>query len=258
MRIAQLSDLHLTDDGSPLYGHVDTEGAARQAVQTIADLIPRPDFLLLTGDLADGGSDQAYRRLRQWLERAGIPYALVPGNHDQRATLRRVFPEQGWPADGLCCQRVDCGEGALVLVDSQIPGEEAGEIGPQQQTWLEALGLMDRPTLLVMHHPPFAVGIPGMDAIRCRGSDDLAVWMARQPAVEALLCGHVHRFVSSTFAGRPALIAPSPAHQIAYGPGPLAYTLEPGGFLLHDWRPGQGLITHYLPVWPAAVHVYRD
>ena len=115
-----------------------------------------------------------------------------------------------------------------------------------------------RPSLLALHHPPFAVGIPGMDRLRCRGEGLLADWLSRHPEVAAVLCGHVHRFVATTFAGRPAATAPSPAHQIALSDGPLGWTAEPGGFLLHLWQPGERPLSHYLPSIAAPVIPYRD
>lgn len=195
--------------------------------------------------------------LRSRLASLSFPYALLPGNHDDRDGLREVFPEQAWSANALCCQRVDLGSGSLLLLDTVVPGEEWGEVTTEQLNWLDQACPASRPVLLAQHQPPFLVGIAGMDAIRCRGDDLLAQWLAGRDVVEALLCGHVHRFVSTSFAGRPARIAPSPAHQIALQDGPLAYTLEPGGYLLHDWSPGERLVTHYVPAEMEYVHVYR-
>ena len=258
MRIAQLSDLHLTADARPLYGVVDTEAAALNAFQRLDRLEPAPDLLLLSGDLANGGAASAYRRLRRFLADAGLPCAVMPGNHDRRETLRAEFPEQAWSGEPLACQRLDVGEATLLLLDSTVPGEEGGEIAEAQLAWLQAACPPDRPVLLALHHPPFAIGITGMDALRCRGEQRLLEWLGSRPQVEALLCGHVHRFVVTAFGGRPALTAPSTAHQIALQGGPLAYTLESGGFLLHDWQPGVRLLTHYVPSAAAAVHVYTD
>ena len=257
MRIAQLSDLHLTPDGQPLYGRVDCEAALHAALARIGSLQPRPDLLLLSGDLANVGDLPTYRRLRQALAATAIPYVVMPGNHDARGALREAFPEQQWQGDPLCCLRRECGDGLLLCLDTLVPGEEYGHLGPAHVAWLEQAAESGRPTLLCLHHPPFAVGIAGMDAIRCGGAIELAEWLVGRPEVAALLCGHVHRFVSTTFAGRPALVAPSPAHQIALQDGPLAYTLEAGGFLVHDWLPGRSLASHYLPVTSAPVYVYK-
>lgn len=258
MNIIQLSDLHLTPDGQPLYGVVDTEAAFRAALERVRGLEPKPDLLLLTGDLANGGALSAYRRIEAALTALQLPYALLPGNHDSRTELRAVFQGHAWAGEPLCCLRQDWPAGTLLLLDSTVLGEEWGEIGEAQLNWLEAACPGDRPVLLCLHHPPFDIGVPGMDAIRCRGEGRLSAWLERRPQVEALLCGHVHRLVATTFAGRPALTAPSTAHQIALQGGPLAYTLEAGGMLWHDWQPGVRLLTHYVPVEPAPVHVYRD
>lgn len=256
MWIAHLSDLHLTATGHPLYGRVDTRAAWRLALQRLAALRRRPDLLLLTGDLADDGEFATYLDLKQALVALDMPFYLLPGNHDARAALARAFPEScaAWQ-DGVA--RFDLPGGRLLLLDTAVPGEEWGRVDPAQLDRLEAC--LAGPALLAMHHPPFAVGIPGMDRIACRGEiGRLGECLARSGGVEGLLCGHVHRHVATLFHGVPAQVAPAPAHQIALDADPLAYTLEPGGLLLHDWQPGRQLISHYLPIQPAPVHVYED
>lgn len=254
MRIIQLSDLHLSCQ--PLYGSVDTLAAFDRALHRV-QASPAPDLLLITGDLVSNGAPEEYALLRNRLDPLPFPYALLPGNHDHRAGLRAAFPEQAWCTGSLCCQRIDVDAGTLLLLDTVVAGEEWGEVAAAQLDWLEGACPDSRPVLLAQHQPPFLVGISGMDAIRCRGDEVLAQWLARHEAVEALLCGHVHRFVSTSFAGRPARTAPSPAHQIALQDGPLAYTLEPGGYLAHDWFPGERLLTHYVPAEMSTLHVYR-
>lgn len=258
MRIAQLSDLHLTAEAQLLYDAVDTEAAFHTALERVKALDPPPDLVLLTGDLANDGDAGSYRRLQRALSELAMPYAVMPGNHDNRAELRAAFPGQAWTGEPLCCQRLDLHGGSLLLLDSTVPGEERGEIGDTQLAWLESACPEDRPVLLCLHHPPFDIGIAGMDAIRCRGETRLADWLGQKSRVEALLCGHVHRFVATAFGGRPAFTAPSTAHQIALQAELLAYTLEPGGFLLHDWQPGLRLLTHYVPVARAPVYPYAD
>lgn len=255
IRIVQLSDLHLSS--RPLYGEVDTLAALDRAVHRLMSVEP-PDLLLITGDLVSSGRDEEYQLLRSRLAALPFRYALLPGNHDERSTLRAAFPEQAWCEGRLCCQRIDIGEGTLLLLDTIVPGEEWGEVGSEQLAWLEHACPDARPVLLAQHQPPFLVGISGMDAIRCRGGEALAGWLARHETVAALLCGHVHRFVSTSFAGRPAITAPSPAHQIALQDGPLAYTLEPGGYLIHDWWPGERLLTDYVPTAVAPIRVFAD
>ncbi|PKO35530.1 MAG: phosphodiesterase [Betaproteobacteria bacterium HGW-Betaproteobacteria-7] len=254
MRIVQLSDLHLRP--GRLYSGIDPWAAWGLALDRLATLVPAADLLLLTGDLADDGHPDTYRQLAESLLASRFQFAVLPGNHDHRAELRAAFAGQPWSHPELACQRVDCGEFTLLLIDSMIPGEEGGVFAEGQLAWLDSRCPGDRRVLLAMHHPPLAVGIAGMDAIACAGGERLAAWLADWPNVEAVLCGHVHRLVFGSLAGRPVITAPSTVHQVALGEGPLAYTTEPGGLLVHDWLPGQALRTHYLPLAAAPVVVY--
>lgn len=256
MRIAQLSDLHLAP--SPLYSGVDPWQALSQALVRVAGLRPCPDLLLLTGDLANDGGVSSYRQLKEALLKAGRPFAVLPGNHDDRQALRAVFSEQAWSHDTLACQRVDCGELSLLLLDTLIPGQDGGEITAAHLTWLDGCCPPQGRVVLGLHHPPFPVGIAGMDAIGCAGGKLLADWLEDHPQVEALLCGHVHRPVTTLFAGRLAMTAPATVHQIALQDGPLAWTSEAGGLLVHDCFTGEPLRSHYLPLTAATVVRYAD
>ncbi|KAB2928302.1 MAG: phosphodiesterase [Dechloromonas sp.] len=254
MRIAQLSDLHLRP--GRLSSGVDPWAAWQMALERLAGLLPAVDLLLLTGDLADDGARDTYRLLAASLRASGLPYALLPGNHDLRDELRNVFRDQAWSHAELACQRVDCGDRSLLLLDSVVPGEEGGDFGERHAAWLAENCPLGRPVLLAMHHPPLAVGIAGMDRINCAGGERLADWLSERTNVEAVLCGHVHRLVIASLAGRPVIAAPSTVHQIALQDGPLAFTPEPAGLLVHDWEPGQSLRTHYLPLAAAPVVAY--
>lgn len=261
-RIVQLSDLHLCPPGELLYRRIDTAGALARAVARINALTPRPDLVVLSGDLANAGSAEEYAHLRAQLAALALPYALMPGNHDRHAALRAAFPEQPWAAGDLAQQRRECAAGDLLLVDTVVPGEDGGSVGAAQLDWLDANARADRDALLFLHHPPVQTGIAGMDAIGCAGAAALAAWLQCHPRVRAVLCGHVHRTIFTAFAGRPLAIAPSPAHQIALDlsgdASTLGWTMEPGGMLLIDWPAGGTPVVHLLPVAAAPVVRYED
>lgn len=256
MRIVQLSDLHLRPQA--LYSGVDPWRNWQAALERVAGLCPRPDLLLLSGDLADDAAAATYDRLAATLAAAGCDYALMPGNHDDGPALRAAFPGQRWAPGKYACQRVDRGDLSLLLVDTAIPGREDGEVGEAHLAWLTAHCPAARRVVLVLHHPPFAIGIPGMDVIACAGGERLAAWLHGRPQVEAMWCGHVHRPVFTQFAGRPALCAPATVHQIALQEGPLAWTAEPPGMLVHDLVAGRAIVSHYLPLAAAPVIPYDD
>jgi 3',5'-cyclic AMP phosphodiesterase CpdA len=264
MRIAQLSDLHLTPDGAPLYGVIDTEAAFQAALAALHRLHAEGvalDLVLLTGDLANHGHPAAYQRLADGLATLPWPCAVLPGNHDDPSRLRACFAGQAWSEGELACATVDLAEGRILLLDTRLPGAEGGALSAAHLAWLERAA-DGRPALLAMHHPPFSVGMPAMDAIACAGGDRLAGWLGQHPEVAGLLCGHVHRSVFTAFAGRPAVVAPSTAHQIAWQPqaaaDQLAYVLEAGGFLVHDWQPPRPPVSHRLPLQSPPPVPYPD
>ena len=67
MRIAHLSDLHL------MRGPLAAEPAAglAGAIGRLLSVEPRPDCVVITGDLADTGHPDEYATLRDILRRAG-------------------------------------------------------------------------------------------------------------------------------------------------------------------------------------------
>lgn len=261
MILAHLSDTHITPPGTLLYNHVDTASALRQAIRRLQALQPRPDAVIITGDLVNAGSPAEYVLLREILGELSQPLLLLPGNHDQRNHLRQMFPAQTVPLqEERMNGRVLLAGLPILCLDTVVPGSDGGVLTPTTLAWLDrCLAEHPQPCIVAMHHPPFATGIAGMDQIGCNGAD-LADCLTRHPHVLAVICGHVHRFVVGRIDSRPAIIAPSPAHQIQLkldgSPDDLAYTLEPGGFLLHHLR-GEQWTTHYCPIHPQPVFRYQ-
>lgn len=253
MILCQISDLHIKQDGKFAYGKVDTAGALARCIRRINTLEPRPDAVVITGDLVDSGGVGEYRTLRRLLDKLEIPYYLVVGNHDCRASLRQVFADHDYLQQHpqFIQYTRDVGELRLITLDTMHPPESGGRLCQERLAWLDArlAEAAGRPTVLAMHHPPFKTGIAHMDAIGLEQASvaELAKRISAWPNVEQILCGHLHRPIQVRFAGTIASTCPAPAHQVALdlrSEGPSAYVLEPGGFMLHLWQPGQGLISH--------------
>jgi len=262
MLIVQISDLHLLPADQLWRGTIDTQRMAAEAIARINRLAPAPELVVLTGDLANHGSPAAYQTLRRCLDQLNPPWRLLPGNHDDRASLRAAFPEQEFSAGELCCQRLMLPDGDLLLLDTTVPHRSHGKIDDAQLDWLDAHCRPAVPTLIFLHHPPFATGIGGMDGIGLHHAERLAEWLRPRSNVKGLFCGHVHRPVFTQWAGRQVAIAPSTAHQMALdldGPAnALRYTLEPPGMLLIRWNPAvdEAPVSHVLPVSEAPTHDY--
>lgn len=250
MLIAQISDTHIRLPGELIEGKVDTFANLSVCIDRINALPQPPALVVASGDLADSGSAEEYRRIQAEFDRLSMPYCVMPGNHDLRAPMREVFgatPALPITASGHLQYAIELPELRALCLDTLDEGKEGGWLCIDRLDWLHnELAASSKPAMIFLHHPPFDCGIPGMDAIRLGNPDALSEVLAEHDHVIGLACGHVHRSVFTQWAGLPACICPSPAHQIHLDTNmgaPLSWTLEQGGFLLHRTENGQ-LTTH--------------
>jgi 3',5'-cyclic-AMP phosphodiesterase len=241
--LGHISDLHL--------GGRENAGQRAEAVLAHLAALNRPlDALVLTGDLSDAGQQSDYQWLSARLGRFAHVVA-VPGNHDDRDTLRRTLP------DGAAVR--DPGAGAVNTVhevnglvvlgcDSSVPGEDSGLLSDETLAWADTV-LTEvspaAPAVLAFHHPPILLHDQWLDSMRQFGADRLAGLLSQHTRVRALLCGHVHQAVSARFAGLPLIAAPSVAPGLAMPwEAELAVTTPPG-FVVHALTES-GDLTSYL------------
>jgi 3',5'-cyclic-AMP phosphodiesterase len=246
MIIAQISDMHVRVEGRLAYRHVETGVFLARAVDHLLGMAPRPDVVFATGDLVDVGGADEYRRLRRLLAPLTMPVYLIPGNHDERGTLVEAFAHHRYlPRDGGFLHYViEDYPLRLLALDTVVPGKAGGLVCAERLAWLDArlAEAPARPTLIFMHHPPFATGIVRMDEQGLTNEGAMALVVRRHGPVEGVICGHLHRPIHVRWAGTVATTAPSPAHQVALDlrerdPG-LGFTMEPPAMLLHLWRSG--------------------
>ena len=250
MIIAQITDTHIRRKGKLLHHMVNPGKRLRRAVERLCEMEPRPDVVLATGDLTESGKRREYKRLRDLLAPLQMPLYVIPGNHDRREPMREAFADQWYlPAYGPLHYVIEEHPIRLIGLDTMNDGEAGGVLDAERLEWLDAkLALAPkRPTLIFMHHPPFRTGIKALDALGFRGLSELGEIVARNPQVERIVCGHIHRAIEMRFAGTTVCTALSTAHQFALelrGKNPLGIVLQPPGFALHVWRDGE-LTTHH-------------
>jgi 3',5'-cyclic-AMP phosphodiesterase len=257
VRIAQISDLHVKPPGTLAYGRVDTAKALERCVVALNEFSPAPDFVVISGDLADTPAAEEYAHLKRLLAPLQPPFAGIPGNHDSRDMMRAAFPKGAYAfSSGPLNQKIEVGPIDLLLLDSSVAGNPHGELDASTLQWLEAMlaSDADRPALLFLHHPPFIAGIWHMDRQNLRNAGELAPLIERHPRARLIATGHVHRATLAMFAGVPATICPSPNHAVdldlEHQREP-SFKIEPPAFHLHCWFPGAGfgsVVTHQVAI----------
>ena len=255
--IAQISDLHIKPPGSLAYGKVDTAAALERCVAALNEFAPRPDLVVISGDLADTPIAEEYEYLKRLLKPLKLPFVGIPGNHDSRAMMRAAFPLAAYAfPSGPLNQRLEIGGLDLVLLDSSVHGKPHGELDAPTLQWLETtlVSSPERPALVFLHHPPFKAGIWHMDRQNLLNADELADIVRRHPRVQLIAAGHIHRATLTLFAGIPSTICPAPNHAVDLDLAQLrepSFKVEPPAFHLHAWFPGEGfgcVVTHHVPI----------
>jgi 3',5'-cyclic AMP phosphodiesterase CpdA len=254
--IAQISDLHVKPRGVLAYRRVDTAAALVRCVKELNRFAPRPDLVVISGDLVDRPSTEAYDHLVGLLTPLDLPLAAIPGNHDDRNLMRAALPQPYASPRGAMHSVREIGGVDVVLIDSVTPGENYGTLDADGLAWLETAlsASTTRPALLFLHHPPFATGIVHMDVQNLRNSGDLAAILGRHRRARLVAAGHVHRATLTSFAGIAATICPAPNHAVALDlEARLApsFTIEPPAFHLHIWSAGENfgtVVTHWVPI----------
>jgi 3',5'-cyclic-AMP phosphodiesterase len=208
--ILHISDTHFLGDGL-LHGQVDSDANLEQLFADFARSGARPEAIVFTGDLADQGEPEAYRRLRALVEPAaaavGAQVIWVMGNHDERGAFRAgLLDEQPTlePVDRV----FDVNGLRIIALDSTVIGQHYGEISDEQLDWLAAELETPAPhgTLLALHHPPVPSPLGLIALVELRDQDRLAA-VIEGTDVRGVLGGHLHYSTTSTFAGVPVSVA---------------------------------------------------
>lgn len=95
-KLIHLSDLHLVSPGTLTSRVLDTNAILEETINEIANKIEyfgQIDALVVTGDISDDGSLESYISAYKKLGKLNVPVLAIPGNHDLRIPMRKIFHE---------------------------------------------------------------------------------------------------------------------------------------------------------------------
>jgi 3',5'-cyclic-AMP phosphodiesterase len=251
MLIAQISDTHIPGWGKKTYGIAPMAENLVRCVDHLNQCSPKPDVVLVTGDITATGMVEEAEQAANILGRLESPFYIIPGNHDDRASLRSTFSEQTLPSgfQGFSNYVIEDFDIRLIAVDSTRPGVPGGDICQTRATWLDQClsEAKDRPTVIFMHHPPVKCGVLETDIDGFSGADLLGDVIGKYTNIERVLCGHIHLPAHVRWRGTVVSTAPSMGMQLGLDlilQRPSEFTLEAPGYQLHFWTPQKDLVTH--------------
>ncbi len=232
LRLAQISDAHLLADPA---GRLKSLKPLPRFEQVLAAVVERaPDWLLLTGDLSDDGSRESYEMLAGRLRAAALPSLAIAGNHDHPARLQAHLAGSPFHPDA----ELDLGDWLLLALNSAHPPRIEGWLEPEQLAWMEQRLVRDRrPTIVVLHHPPLAIGCSKLDPLGLLKGPALQTRLAGFPQVQLCLFGHIHQPFEQRLGSVTYLGAPSCFRQFAPRAGEVDAAQAPPGYRWLELHP---------------------
>ena len=250
MRIVHISDFHLpTKPGQSVNGTL-PDANLIEAVSVLKQQAPKPDLLVLGGDMLEDGQKGNYEAIAELFKDVQVPLHTVVGNRDDLKALKKsslVEKGKNYPGYGS----FDHGKLHLILLNTAGTGKSHGSIEEEQLLWLseDLCANHDKPVLIFMHHHPIDSGIPWLDKMKLENADSF--WEIVPPYSKNILgvfFAHLHLQVSTTVRG--VLVASPPAVCFQYSGNSDASKEQ-----LSSEQPGFNLID--IKDWKAKVRTVR-
>ncbi|MEV2225509.1 metallophosphoesterase [Nocardia vinacea] len=218
--VVQLTDTHIRATGERVHGMIDTYANLTQVLQQLRASRQRIDALVLSGDLTDNGSPEAYRRLRDAVEpvaaELGARTVYTMGNHDERTAFGiELLGLDSVDPDVTHDQVFDIAGLRIIALDSSTPHRHDGRLEPEQLDWLTDQLREPAPhgTLLVLHHPPIPSPVAATEYLRLE-QPELLGGVLDGSDVRLIICGHNHLTGAAALGGIPVWIGPALAYRI--------------------------------------------
>jgi Icc protein len=216
VQLLQVTDTHLFGDESLELYDTNTARSLQAALRAaLSGAAPRPDAVLVTGDVAEDCTREAYAHFRDALAPLGVPVYCLAGNHDSPALMAELLSDGGFQYGGAA----DLGAWRLVLLDTHVDRDPAGRLQADELARLdrELAAAAGRPVLVALHHPPVTLGSAWIDGVGLRNPADLYAVLDRHPHVRVVLGGHVHQAVDQQRGALRLLATPSTCAQFKPG-----------------------------------------
>ena len=214
--LIQLSDLHLVPPGKLTSKVLDTNAILEETINEILskkDYFGQIDGLVVTGDISDDGSMESYLSAYEKLSKLNVPILVIPGNHDLRDPMRKVFHEnvQFSKNSSQFDWVFKFDETLIIGLDTLVEGENFGFLEEKSLDFLshQLSNNSGSDLVLLIHHPPIKTGIYFMDKIGLTNTSDLSECLKATNRPIKILCGHVHGVYHGLLGIHPVVSAPS-------------------------------------------------
>lgn len=225
-RVIQITDPHIGESRDHRLAGIRTYESFSQVLADIAARQDAPELLMVTGDIAAMGAHKAYQLFTEQITFFEMPYAWLPGNHDDFAVMQEgIQSSPYWPV-------LELGDWRVISINTAVSGQVGGHLVDDELSFLESTLARDahHPSVVFMHHPPLAVGCDWLDQQRVANAGALQKILKKYSNVRAIFTGHVHQETTSRWGDVSIYTTPSTCFQFAANSPGFALSDDPPAY----------------------------
>ena len=184
--------------------------------------------MLVTGDLIQDDTPEAYDRFRELMLPLNLRVHCVPGNHDIRNLMRQVCCR---PPFSYCAWE-EIGNWLIIGIDSCVPDDAGGRVTSDELERLSEIvtGSPAKHVMVSLHHPPVPMGSKWLDTVGLKNGDEVLERLSSLKRVRIAAFGHVHQEYDQEHLGIRVIATPSTCRQFARGSDEFAVDDRPPAY----------------------------
>ncbi len=224
MKIAQITDLHLTCDCNASKNGVIPYESLLNVLSHIKINYPEIEEIVVTGDISNDETRESYDYLQDALEKNNFKYSRwIAGNHDNQLLVDEFnnVNSKKINEDALNLQNYTDWE--ILLLNTKIPKSVAGKVDDSDlQSILETTRSYENKQLneknqkkfvIFMHHPLIEVESKWIDKVSIENKNEVISKLSSSNSIKGVFCGHVHQEYFKEINGIKFYTTPSTCYQ---------------------------------------------
>lgn len=215
MKFIQITDSHLLEGGNIKLHNIPINEIHFKIFSEIKKIETEIDFILVTGDISDSGSDESYLNAREIFSSLNKPTYWIAGNHDNLEAIHlfnnqtNIKREKSFTANGIHFILLNS-----VALSSDGKNRSRGVLSSKELGFLklELEQNTNKQIVVALHHPPIKLGTWKDERMLENASDFFEV-INQFCNVKLVLYGHQHQAYEKTIGGTKFYSPPAASFQ---------------------------------------------
>lgn len=200
MKFIQITDSHLLEGGNVKLHNIPINEIHFKIFSEIKKIETEIEFILVTGDISESGSDESYLNAREIFSSLNKPTYWIAGNHDNLKAIHlfnnqtNIRSEKSFTINGIHFILLNS-----VALSSDGKNRSRGVLSGKELAFLK-LELKQNPTkqiVVALHHPPIKSGT-WKDHRMLENAKDFFEVINQFSNVKLVLYGHQHQANETT------------------------------------------------------------